>query len=92
MSNRSAGRRYRIASALLRRPHRRLLIRSVGRHHRIAAFVLLAMRFTYMHILSIAVAILRHFMLSSPQSRCAALCCRSAVTAVLLASIVAPLR
>jgi len=27
---------------------------------------LLALRFTYIHILSIAVAILRHFMLSSP--------------------------
>ena len=42
------------------RPHRRLPIRSVDRHHHIAAFVLLALRFTYIRILSITVAILRH--------------------------------
>ncbi len=58
----------------------------------VSLFALLALRLTYIRILSIAVAILRHFMLSSPQSRRAVLCCRSAVTAVLFASIVAPLR
>jgi len=36
------------------------LIRSADRHHRIAAFALLALRFTRIRILSIAVAILRH--------------------------------
>ena len=45
------------------------LIRSADRHHRIATFALLALRFPYIRILSIAVAILRHFMLSPPQSR-----------------------
>ena len=54
------------------------LICSADRHHRIAAFALLALRFPYIRILSIAVAILRHFMLSSPQSRRTTLCCRSA--------------
>jgi hypothetical protein len=49
-----------------------LPIRSADRHHRIATFALLALRFPYIRILSIAVAILRHFMLSPPQSRRAA--------------------
>ena len=66
-------------------------IRSAGYHHRIATFALLALRFPYIRILSIAVAILRHFMLSPPQSRRAALCCRSAATATLFVLIVAPL-
>ena len=35
----------------------------------VSLFALLALRLTYIRILSIAVAILRHFMLSPPQSR-----------------------
>ena len=73
------------------------LIRSADRHHRIATFALLALRLTYIRILSIAVAILRHFMLSPPQSRralvlpirrhgCAARFDRSAVTMIICPS------